>query len=112
MSDFKPSDFAKLGNPSCSRWGKSEIEWIALAYVQALANDGDTWKRLTREQTYELLTEEQKRHTCGMLKYDCDPDKYWFELVSNQITDSDGALGVRGFWNEHRLAQGKTEGQQ
>jgi hypothetical protein len=110
MSDFKPSDFARLGNPSCSRWGKSEIEWIALAYVQALANDGDTWKRLTREQAYELLTDEQKRRTCGMLSHDDEKDKYWFDLVSNQITDSDGALGVRGFWNKHRLAQGEGAG--
>lgn len=105
MSEFKPSDFARLGNPSCSRWGKSEIEWIALAYVQALANDGDTWKRLTRGQAYELLNNKQRRRVHGLLTFDDDLDKHWFELVSNQITDSDGALGVGGFWNEFRLAR-------
>lgn len=101
--NLRPSDFAKLGNPSCSKWGKSEIEWIALAYVQALANDGDTWKTLTREQTYELLTDEQKRRTCGMLTYDDETDRWWFELVSKQIGSAEGALGVGGFWNRMRL---------
>lgn len=110
MSTFKPSDFANLGSPSCSRWGKSEIEWIALAYVQALANDGDEWKRLTREQTYALLTDEQKRHTHGMLRFDDEIDKRRFKAVADQITNAEGALGVGGFWNEYRLAQGKKEG--
>lgn len=100
---FPPSAFAALGSPMCSRWGKSEIEWIALAYVQALANDGDTWKRLSREQVYKLLTEEQREHVYGMLTTDFDHYKHWFEAVADQITDSDGALGVRGFWNVHRL---------
>lgn len=94
-----PSHFAGLGQPCCSRWGKSEIEWIALAYVQALANDGDTWKKLSREQTYKLLTDEQKRHVHGMLTDDYEPLAHWFEAVSGQITDSDGARGVRGFWS-------------
>lgn len=98
-----PSRFAALGQPMCSRWGKGEIEWIALAYVQALANDGDTWKRLTREQTYALLTDEQKRNVHGMLDFDLDTYRYWFDLVADQITDAEGALGVCGFWNEHRL---------
>ena len=100
---FPPSRFASLGQPCCSRWGKSEIEWIALAYVQALANDGDTWKRLSRERTYELLTDEQKQHVYGMLTDDFEPYTHWFDAVADQITDSDGALGVRGFWNMHRL---------
>lgn len=102
---IRPSHFVKLGQPCCSRWGKSEIEWIALAYVQALANDGDTWKRLTREQTYALLSDEQKRAVHGMLDDDFDVYKHWFDAVADQITDPDGALGVRGFWNEHRLSQ-------
>lgn len=103
MSDLKPSDFAALGNPSCSRWGKSEIEWIALAYVQALENDGDTWKKLTREQTYNLLTDEQKQHVYNMLTSDYDTYKFWFELVSERITDANGALSVGGFWSTYRL---------
>lgn len=101
--DLRPSHFVALGQPMCSRWAKSEIEWIALAYVQALANDGDTWKRLTREQTYALLTDEQKRYLYGILTDDFEPYVHWFDAVSDQITDADGALGVRGFWNEYRL---------
>lgn len=100
--DMPPSFFASLGQPSCSRWGKSEIEWIALAYVQALANDGDTWKRLSREQTYALLTDEQRAQVHGLLTdnfYDG-----WFQSVSDQITDSDGAFGVRGFWHRGRAS--------
>lgn len=103
MSEFKPSDFARLGSPSCSRWGKSEIEWVALAYVQALTNDGDEWKRLTKAQVLALLSDEQKR----AVHYFLEDDYYnhWFESVRDQITDSDGALGVRGFWDAHRLAR-------
>jgi hypothetical protein len=94
-----PSHFANLGQPMCSRWGKSEIECIALAYVQALANDGDTWKRLSREQTLALLSDEQKRYVHGMLEGDFDVYKRWFDAVADQITDAQGARGVRGFWS-------------
>lgn len=99
VETLPPSHFASLGKPCCSRWGKSEIECIALAYVQALSNDGDTWKKLTREQTYKLLTEEQGRYVHGMLTHDFEPYVHWFEAVRDQITDSDGARGVRGFWS-------------
>lgn len=95
---FPPSYFANLGQPMCSRWGKSEIERIALAYVQALAADGDTWKRLSRKQAYDLLSHEQRMHVHGMLTFDDALYERWFDAVSNQITDSDGAFGVRGFW--------------
>lgn len=101
MTEYLPSHFASLGKPFCSRWGKSEIERIALAYVQALANDGDTWKKLSKEQTYQLLSDEQKRATHAVLTgsyYD-----EWFNRVSDLITDSDGALSVGGYWNEYRL---------
>jgi hypothetical protein len=96
--NLPPSYFANLGQPCCSRWGKSEIEWIALAYVQALASDGDTWKKLTKKQTYELLSDDQKARTHGLLTFDDELYDHWFALVSNQITDSDGARGVGGFW--------------
>lgn len=98
--NLPPSFFASLGQPMCSRWAKSELEWIALAYVQALANDGDTWKRLSREQTYALLTDEQRNTVHGMLTgafYE-----HWFQSIANQITGSDGAFGVGGFWHRGR----------
>jgi len=101
IASVPPSCFVELGQPCCSRWGKSEIEWIALAYVQALANDGDTWKRLTRAQTSALLTDEQRRHVHGLLDY--DGYQHWFDAVADQITSAEGALGVHGFWNEYRL---------
>lgn len=107
MSDYKPSEFAALGNPSCSRWGKSEVEWIALGYVQALANDGDTWKRLTREQVLELLTPEQLQRVYEPQLTD-DYYKFRFDAVADQITDSDGALGVGGFWNTMRLDKARA----
>lgn len=104
MSEHRPSDatairpsfFAKAGHPSCSRWGKTELEVIALAYVQALANNGDKWDRLTREQTYGLLTDEQKCSAGSLLTHDYY--QRWFDMVADQITDADGAFGVGGFW--------------
>lgn len=98
---FLPSDFANLGQPCCSRWGKSEIEWIALAYVRALAADGDTWKKLTRKQTFDLLTEEQRRVVHFFLK--SDHYQRWFDMVSDQLSDAEGAFGVRGFWHKGRF---------
>lgn len=95
-TQFPPSYFANIGNPSCSIWGKSEIEWIALAYVRALANDGDTWKKITREQAYNLLSDEQKKDVYGFLSFDHYQD--WFDMVSEQLSDAEGAFGVRGFW--------------
>lgn len=98
---FKPSDFANLGQPCCSIWGKSEIEWLALAYVQALAAGGDTWRKLSREETRDLLTDKQRRSVHFLLKDDYY--KRWFDMVSEQISDADGAFGVRGFWHKGRF---------
>lgn len=96
--DVPPSYFAGCGRPLCSIWGKTEIECIALAYVQALAKGGDTWRRLTREQVYELLSDDlAKDHYVGsFLTSDFDVYKRWFESVADQVTDSDGAFGVGG----------------
>jgi hypothetical protein len=109
VQELKPSDFANLGQPMCSRWGKSEIEWLALAYVQALAADGDTWKKLTKQQVRKLLTDKQR----GLVRFILEDDYYqhWFDAVSEQITDAEGAMGVGGFWNEYRFTQGKEGGQ-
>lgn len=107
---MKPSDFAAMGQPCCSCWGKSELEWIALAYVRALANDGDIWKRLSRREVWELLTEEQKAggglYSVLGIDVELDRDLYghWFDRVANRITDADGAWSVGGFWNPHRYA--------
>jgi hypothetical protein len=102
MNDIRPSAFVNMGQPMCFRWGKSEIEWLALAYVQVLAKDGDTWKKLSRERVYELLSDKEKRFVHDMLTSDFDVYQHWFESVSNQITDAAGAFGVGGFWNEYQ----------
>jgi hypothetical protein len=103
--NLPPSEFARMGQPNCSRWGKGELEWLALAYVQALAADGDTWKPLTRERVYELLNDEQRRFVHSMLTSDFEVYVSWFDAVSRQLKDSDGAWDVRGFWNLDRYHQ-------
>lgn len=114
--NIPPSHFVAMGQPNCSRWGKSEIEWLALAYVQALAKDGDTWKKLSRKQVYDLLTDEERQYVHNMLTMDFPAYQHWFDAVSDQITDAAGAFGVRGFWNEYHYkrcnghsAEGKQE---
>lgn len=103
VPQFKPSDFARLGHPSCSRWGKTEIESLALAYVQAMEKNSDCWDKLSRQEVISLLTPEGQGFAAFMLADDYY--QRWFDMVSNQICDSDGALGVGGFWNIHRLSQ-------
>lgn len=97
---FPPSYFANRGQPMCSRWGKSEIEWIAHAYVKALAKDGDVWKRLSREQVLNLISGDELGYVETMLRLDNERYKDWFDAVADQISDAEGAFGVRGFWNK------------
>lgn len=98
--DKPPSFFAQLGQPCMSRWSYHEIERVCLAYVQALANDGDAWKSISREQAYELLTEKQKILFHSVLAFD-HYDRA-FQTVRETITSSDGAFSVGGFWNRSR----------
>lgn len=110
LPEIPPSAFAAMGQPCCSKWGKSEIEWIALAYVQALAADGDTWKRLSSKRVWELLTEEQRTSPLySVLGIDVELSRdfyaHWFNMVADQMADSSGAWGVGGFWNHWRYAK-------
>lgn len=103
QQSLPPSYFANMGQPCCSCWGKSELEWIALAYVQALANDGDIWKRLSKQEVFRLLTDEQRTsplHSIFASEGVMAREIYdrWFKTVADQIVDADGALGVGGFW--------------
>jgi hypothetical protein len=91
--DKPPSYFAALGSPCCSCWGKSELEWIGLAYVRALAKDGDVWKRLSREQVFGLLTPEETGSAYQLLKFDWH--QRWFDEVSDTLVD---AAGARKAW--------------
>ena len=103
MPDVPPSIFVKMGQPNCSRWGKSEMEWLALAYVEALAADGDTWKPFSKERTYELLTDKQRCFVHCMLTDDFYDG--WFQAIRDRISDSAGAWSVGGFWNKWRYDQ-------
>ncbi len=87
-----PSHFAALGPPSCSMWGKAEVEWLAHDYVQALARDGDIWKPLTREQVAPLVPRD-KRSSYGSVLSD---DYYLprFNMVRDQLSSAAGASAV------------------
>lgn len=94
---YPPSFFAKLGQPCCSIWGKTEIEELASAYVRALAADGDEWKPLSKKRVRELLSEDEQGFARYFLSDDCYDE--WFEAVRNQLSSSEGAFAVRGFWS-------------
>lgn len=98
---MKPSDFAAMGCPCCSCWGKTETECVALAYVQALAATGDTWRRLTREEVAAALTPEQLRSAYAP---HFTEDFYLprFNSVADRIDSEAGAWSVGGFWNRQR----------
>ncbi len=111
MQNYKPSDFAKLGIPYCSIWGKAEIEYLAWGYITALANSGDVWgKKLTPQQCFDLLTKDQRKYVqpyltgciCG------GRAKEWEDIV-RRLIDSDGALEVGGLaWNKYQIDKQKT----
>lgn len=95
-----PSHFAAIGTPCCSRWGKLEIEAIALLYVQALANGGDTWRRLTRHEVLALLTDEQRQSRDARYLRDDGLAVYrtWFAAVDEALAAPNVAESVGGFW--------------
>lgn len=102
MTDqLPPSAFAALGNPSCSCWGKSEIEWVAHAYVRALQLTGDTWRRMTREEVYAAIPTDEYCPARSLLERDWY--QHWFDAVAERITDEEGAWSVGGFWSPHRM---------
>ena len=99
VARLPPSHFAALGVPCCSRWGKLEIELIALLYVQALANGGDTWRRLTCDQVRDLLTDEQRRGgDARYLRGEIAAYARLFAIVDEALAEPSGADGVGGFW--------------
>ncbi len=92
-----PSYFAKKGSPDASIWCKCEMEWIALAYVQALAAAGDVWltEPMTRERVLTLLTKEQRIETHDVLT---NAYSGWFSSIAERLTSADGAFSVGGKW--------------
>lgn len=95
---FPPSYFANLGKPMCSRWGKSELENIALAYVRALAKAGDRWKKLSRKRVLELLSDDELLFVGGILEDDFyEP---WFNTIADRVRSASGAFSVGGSWRQ------------
>jgi hypothetical protein len=93
----KPSYFASRGVPTCSKWGKSEIEWLAFAYVTGLARLGDTWQRITPERCISTLSRQEANlfridaaYELGGLYAD-----YW-AMIADQLTSAEGAFDVGG----------------
>lgn len=94
-----PSHFAALGAPTCSRWGKLEIELLALAYVQALAASGDEWRRIpSRAAVFDLLSKSQRSEVHPYLTSSLDRLDQWFAMVADQLTGPDGAMAVGLRW--------------
>jgi hypothetical protein len=97
LINIPPSHFVVLGQPLMSRWGKTEIEMMALAYVTALMVDGDRWRLLLREEVLKLLPEGHvKRFTREL--FEDDYYARWFGMVAGQLTNAEGAIGVGGTW--------------
>jgi hypothetical protein len=99
-----PSWFARQGIPSCSMWGKMEIEVLAWAYVVGMARDGDNWHKLTAKKCYELLDDAERRHVRPYLPDDRECYADWWEMIGEQLKDAAGAFEVGGFaWNRWRF---------
>jgi hypothetical protein len=93
-----PSWFAEKGVPCCSKWGKTEIEYLAWAYAAAQARDGDTWHEITPEKAYELLAENERRVVGGFTREGTLHHAYldWWAMIGRQLRDADGAFEVGG----------------
>ena len=98
LEELKPQDFASMGLPCSSCWGKVELEWIALAYVSALAAAGNEWRTLGRKQVYPLLCAELQERVYTYFHMDFEPYQRWFEVVRRKIGSAQGAADVGGFW--------------
>lgn len=93
-----PSYFAALGVPRCSRWCNLERELVALMYVQALANGGDVWRRLTRSEVRDLLGRDQ-RGDVRYLRDGIEILEVMFADVDKALSASDVAASVGGCWD-------------
>ena len=108
----RPSWFAAQGVPVCSKWGKTEIEYLAWAYVAAQARDGDTWHEITPEKAYELLTEDERRIVGGFTWEGTLHHVYldWWAAIGRQLRDTDGAFEVAGLaWTQQKFNRENAE---
>lgn len=101
----KPSDFAALGNPNCSCFRKSEMEWMALDYVKALVLAGDEWNiRLSPKELVTLLKGDCNVVARLLAKGKCDP--YMWDRVGDKLRSLDGAKEV---WKMSLMRHNKKE---
>lgn len=104
MTARPPSYFAALGVPHCSRWGNLERELIAWMYVQALANSGDVWRRLTRSEVRNLLASDQ-RGDVRYLRDEIEILEVMFADVDATMAATDVAASVGGMWNTRAVGR-------
>lgn len=100
-----PSWFSAQGMPKCSKWFKLEIEILAWAYVTGLARNGDTWEPVSAEQCWLSLTKEERQLADPWLHWLAfggpsywDSAAEWWEVVTEQLKDAHGAVGVASAW--------------
>jgi len=87
-----------------------EIEVLAWAYVTGMARDGDTWRKMTDQQCYDLLTPEEQRYVSPYLP---DPNGCyadWWKMIGEQLKDAAGAFDVGGLaWARWHYEKANTE---
>lgn len=106
MTPPTPAYFSRMGLPSCSMWGKYEIECLAWAYVTGMAIDGDTWHKIDAKTCWDLLDEEARDYMSPYLDEEGTYYKDWWEMIGNQLTDAEGAFEVDGLaWNRRRFEE-------
>lgn len=98
LEERPPSYFASLGQPCCSRLRKTEAECMALGYVQALAASGNTWRRLTRQEVYDLLTPTQRSD--AYVRHDDLFDALFARVADVLAAPADVSEAIGGFWSQ------------
>ena len=95
-SELKPSYFAELGIPRCSCFRKSELEWLSLDYIKALALSGDSWDvRISPREAVEALNGECVSYLRVMAKGFGNPAKW--DVVASKLRSEQGARDVWSF---------------
>ncbi len=91
----KPSEFLTLGFPTCSIFGETWHEISAMAYINALAALGDTWKHLTPAECKSALKgtpQEGEYHSALM-------DTERMEKVIGVLRNAEDARKFSWAWN-------------
>lgn len=106
INELKPSHFAQLGVPTCSIWGKYEIEKLAYIYAVCLVRAGDTWQELTPQQCFDLIEdipeESSERGYMGHV-VEGHYQAYW-DKVTHQLSGAENAMEIGGLaWNKRNL---------